>query len=125
MGTDITDPDPEIMDSLKYLVITTAERIKMQSTPFDGKKQCWAPDHKEGFVPCEIQSTKGEEVTVKTTKGETLTFKKDDLQQMNPPKFHKCEDMSDLTYLNDATILENLRSRYINFLIYVRNKLKN
>ena len=120
MGTDITDPDPEIMESLKFLVITTAERIKMQATPFDGKKQCWAPDHKEGFVPCEIQSTKGEECTVKTSKGETLTFKKDDLQQMNPPKFHKCEDMSDLTYLNDATVLENLRSRYINFLIYVR-----
>ena len=122
MGTDLTDPDPEVMESLKYLVITTAERIKMQSTPFDAKKQCWAPDHKEGFVAAEIQSTKGEEVTVKTSKNETLTFKKDDLQQMNPPKFDKCEDMSDLTYLNDATVFCNLRSRYMAWLIYVRYK---
>ena len=38
---------------------------------------------------------------------------------MNPPKYDKYEDMSDLTYLNDATILHNLRSRYTAWLIYV------
>ncbi len=30
-----------------------------------------------------------------------------------------CEDMADLTYLNDASILENLRARYYHKLIYV------
>lgn len=39
---------------------------------------------------------------------------------MNPPKYEKCEDMADLTYLNDATVLHNLRSRYMDWLIYVR-----
>ena len=47
------------------------------------------------------------------------TVKKDDIQQMNPPKFEKCEDMADLTYLNDASVLHNLRSRYKDWLIYV------
>lgn len=38
---------------------------------------------------------------------------------MNPPKFEKCEDMADLTYLSDASIFHNLRTRYLNWLIYV------
>lgn len=38
---------------------------------------------------------------------------------MNPPKFEKCEDMADLTYLNDASVLHNLRTRYASWLIYV------
>ena len=40
---------------------------------------------------------------------------------MNPPKYEKCEDMADLTYLNDATVLHNLRVRYMDWLIYVFN----
>ncbi len=50
--------------------LTTDERIKLQAQPFDGKKQCWVPDAKESFVPAEITGTKGEEVTVKTSKGD-------------------------------------------------------
>lgn len=45
--------------------------------------------------------------------------KKDDLQQMNPPKFEKLEDMADLTYLNEASVLYNLKARYTSGLIYV------
>ena len=42
---------------------------------------------------------------------------------MNPPKYEKCEDMADLTYLNDATVLHNLRTRYTDWLIYVTKML--
>ena len=38
---------------------------------------------------------------------------------MNPPKYEKCDDMADLTYLNDATVLHNLRARYVSWYIYV------
>lgn len=38
---------------------------------------------------------------------------------MNPPKFEKVEDMADLTYLNDAAVLHNLKQRYYAKLIYV------
>jgi myosin heavy chain 6/7 len=123
MGTDISDSDPEIQESLKYLVISTEERIKQSAIPFDGKKQCWVPDAKEGFVSGEIQSTKGDEVTIKTSKKETVTVKKDDIQQMNPPKYERCEDMADLTYLNDASVLHNLRTRYMNWQIYTYSGL--
>jgi len=47
------------------------------------------------------------------------TIKKDTIQQMNPPKFEKIDDMANLTYLNEASVLHNLRSRYNAGLIYV------
>ena len=45
--------------------------------------------------------------------------KKDHIEQMNPPKFEKIEDMANLTYLNEASVLHNLRARYGSGLIYV------
>lgn len=38
---------------------------------------------------------------------------------MNPPKFTKTEDMSNLSFLNDASVLWNLRDRYASMMIYV------
>jgi len=38
---------------------------------------------------------------------------------MNPPKFEKVEDMADMTYLNEASVLHNLRARYTSGYIYV------
>jgi hypothetical protein len=38
---------------------------------------------------------------------------------MNPPKFTCCDDMANLTYLNDASVLHNLRDRYQRWLINV------
>ena len=48
-----------------------------------------------------------------------LEVNKNDTQQMNPPKFEKCEDMASLTYLNEASVLYNLKQRYTSALIYV------
>ena len=42
-----------------------------------------------------------------------------DLQQVNPPKMERCEDVSNMTYLNDASVLWNLKVRYQAKLIYV------
>ena len=53
------------------------------------------------------------------------TVKKDAIQQMNPPKYDKCDDMADLTYLNDASVLHNLRARYSSWLIYVSIRKNN
>lgn len=44
--------------------------------------------------------------------------------QVNPPKFEKLEDMGDMTILNEATVLHNLRQRYYAKLIYVSHQFK-
>ena len=43
--------------------------------------------------------------------------------QVNPPKFEKCEDMANLTYLNDASVFWNLKTRYQAKLIYTYSGL--
>ena len=45
-------------------------------------------------------------------------FKKDQVGQVNPPKFDCSDDMAGLTYLNDACVLWNSVVRYKNQLIY-------
>ena len=66
-----------------------------------------------------IDAAEGDKVTVKIGKDKKV-LKKDQVQQVNPPKFEKCEDMSNLTYLNEASVLHNLKARYYANLIYVR-----
>merc|ERR1711936_1460068 len=48
---------------------------------------------------------------------------KDDIQKMNPPKFDKEEDMADLTCLNEASVLHNVKERYFSGLIYTYSGL--
>ena len=45
--------------------------------------------------------------------------------QVNPPKMEKFEDVSNMTYLNEASVLWNLKSRYVCKLIYVSLSLEN
>jgi myosin protein heavy chain len=107
----------------KYLRLTRDELLKEQSKPYDSKKNCWVPDSDEGYLAAEIKSTKGDQITVVTIKGNELTLKKELVQEMNPPKFSKTEDMSNLTFLNDASVLWNLRDRYASMLIYTYSGL--
>ena len=41
-----------------------------------------------------------------------FTLKAGEIGRVNPPKFEKCEDMVNLTYLNDASVFWNLKTRY-------------
>ncbi|XP_067471897.1 myosin-16-like [Thunnus thynnus] len=111
------------VDPMPFLVPTEKERLDAMNKPYDIKRSCWVKDEKEAFIAGEIQSEDGDKVTVKTTKNTTVSVKKDDVQQMNPPKFYQANDMADLTFLNEASVLENLRSRYVSMRIYTYSGL--
>merc|ERR1719326_2466682 len=51
------------------------------------------------------------------------TFKAEEIGQVNPPKFEKCEDMANLTFLNDASVFYNLKVRFQAKLIYTYSGL--
>ncbi|XP_071052210.1 myosin heavy chain, muscle isoform X5 [Onthophagus taurus] len=112
------DPDPT-----PYLFVSLEQKRIDQSKPYDAKKSCWVPDDKEGFLLGEIRGTKGDLVTVGIPGGEERTLKRDLVLQVNPPKFEKVEDMADLTHLNEAAVLHNLRQRYYCKLIYTYSGL--
>merc|ERR1712170_40778 len=54
---------------------------------------------------------------------EKKTFKSSEIGQVNPPKFEKCEDMANLTFLNDASVFWNLKVRFHAKLIYTYSGL--
>lgn len=68
-----------------------------------------------------IREERGDEVEVELTDSQRrVTLSREEVQRMNPPRFSKVEDMADLTCLNEASVLHNLRERYYSGLIYVR-----
>uniref|UniRef100_A0A669QEE8 Myosin heavy chain 11 n=1 Tax=Phasianus colchicus TaxID=9054 RepID=A0A669QEE8_PHACC len=91
---------------------------------WSAKRLVWVPSEKHGFEAASIKEEKGDEVTVELQEnGKKVTLSKDDIQKMNPPKFSKVEDMAELTCLNEASVLHNLRERYFSGLIYTYSGL--
>ncbi|XP_019640189.1 PREDICTED: myosin heavy chain, striated muscle-like [Branchiostoma belcheri] len=118
MAGSLLRADPD-----RYLFGDQKELSKLRSQAFDSKKNCWIPNDKDAFLATEIVQTKGDSLTVQTEDGKTFQVNKDDTQQMNPPKFEMTEDMANLTYLNEASVLYNLKQRYFHGLIYTYSGL--
>nr|KAF6416519.1 hypothetical protein HJG59_012676 [Molossus molossus] len=107
--------DPE-----RYLFVDRAV-IYNPATQADwtAKKLVWIPSERHGFEAASIKEERGDEVMVELAEnGKKAMVNKDDIQKMNPPKFSKVEDMAELTCLNEASVLHNLKDRYYSGLIY-------
>uniref|UniRef100_H3D9D5 Myosin-9 n=1 Tax=Tetraodon nigroviridis TaxID=99883 RepID=H3D9D5_TETNG len=89
------------------------------------KKLVWVPSEKLGFEPGSLKEEHGDECTVELMDSgkKVVKVNKDDIQKMNPPKFNKVEDMAELTCLNEASVLHNLKDRYYSGLIYTYSGL--
>uniref|UniRef100_A0A8C8I5D3 Myosin heavy chain 10 n=1 Tax=Oncorhynchus tshawytscha TaxID=74940 RepID=A0A8C8I5D3_ONCTS len=112
--------DPE-----RYLFVDRAV-VYNPATQADwtAKKVVWIPSERHGFEAASIKEERGEEVVVELSEnGKKAIVNKDDIQKMNPPKFSKVEDMAELTCLNEASVLHNLKDRYYSGLIYTYSGL--
>ncbi|KAM9473351.1 myosin-10-like isoform 3-T3 [Salvelinus alpinus] len=112
--------DPE-----RYLFVDRAV-VYNPATQADwtAKKVVWIPSERHGFEAASIKEERGEEVVVELSEnGKKAVVNKDDIQKMNPPKFSKVEDMAELTCLNEASVLHNLKDRYYSGLIYTYSGL--
>ncbi|XP_078286552.1 myosin-9 isoform X2 [Rhinoraja longicauda] len=88
------------------------------------KKLVWVPSERNGFEAASLKEEIGEEAVVELVEnGKKVKLNKDDIQKMNPPKFSKVEDMAELTCLNEASVLHNLKERYYSGLIYTYSGL--
>ncbi|XP_028674409.1 myosin-10 isoform X1 [Erpetoichthys calabaricus] len=112
--------DPE-----RYLFVDRAV-VYNPATQADwtAKKLVWIPSERHGFEAASIREERGDEVLVELAEnGKKAMVNKDDVQKMNPPKFSKVEDMAELTCLNEASVLHNLKDRYYSGLIYTYSGL--
>ena len=128
------DPDPT-----EYLLPSVDMKKEDQNKPYEPKQSVWVPDPKTGgyregllLEGAEIASIGAEDadLAAKLTIAvghekvvsihrqdynfETLkvTHLQKEVGRVNPPKFEKCEDMVNLTFLNDASVFWNLKTRY-------------
>ena len=105
---------------LKFLQVDRAAMHDVVAqAEWSKKKLVWVPHPEQGFLQGSIKEEKGEEVTVELDGGQLQKVNKEEIQKMNPPKFEKVEDMAELSFLNEASVLHNLTSRYYSGLIYV------
>merc|ERR1719245_1266570 len=71
-----------------------------------------------------MKKNQGDDVEVEIVEtSKRMLVSKDDMQKMNPPKYDKQEDMADLTCLNEASVLHNIKERYFSGLIYTYSGL--
>jgi myosin protein heavy chain len=119
VDVDRSDPD------LKFLVVdTNAFSDPATQAEWAKKKLVWVPHESTGYVAASMKRQQGEEVEVELVEtGKRKMVAKDDMQKMNPPKFDKVEDMANLTCLNEASVLYNIKDRYYSSLIYTYSGL--
>jgi len=105
------DPDPT-----EFLLPNMEMKRADQAKPYDPKKSVWIPDPKtEGYREGILESGDLEDPASKCVVSvghEKFTHKGSEVGKVNPPKFEKVEDMVNLTFLNDASVFWNLKTRY-------------
>jgi len=97
--------------------------MQERSTPYDSKIDRWIPDPADVYIRAKITGGSGDKLELETNKGTAVTLPKAEVLECNPPKFEKEEDMSNLSILNRACVLHNLRTRYQVLQIYTYSGL--
>ncbi|KAK6734342.1 hypothetical protein RB195_017866 [Necator americanus] len=112
------------LDILKVTKEGLSSRIKAAQA--NGRTLVWVPHEKDGFVLAFIINEPDSEGCVEVElldSHERHRVSRDDYQKVNPPRFDKCEDMSSMSCLNEASVLHNLKQRYYSNLIYTYSGL--
>ncbi|TIC72652.1 hypothetical protein E3Q00_03763 [Wallemia mellicola] len=108
--------------ALPWVRYLTNDADAAANAEFAEKKRVWVPDQKEGYLSGWVAKENGEEWDV-VCNNTTKTLRNDTLSPQNPPRFDKVSDIAELTYLNEASVVHNLRSRYGSDLIYTYSGL--
>lgn len=88
-------------------------------------EQVWLV-HREGFTSAkQVKETEGGEplaegrVRIRLDyNDEVIEVEEDDVEKANPPSFDRVEDLAQLRYLNESSVLHALQQRYANNLIH-------
>ena len=115
-----------------------AARAAAAQAEFNEKKWVWVPDDKDGYLAGWVAKEEEDmgEVVIASGGEVRRDIHRDisppshvemqirrlplyALSKMNPPKFDRVDDIADLTFLNEASVVHNLRLRYGSGVIYV------
>lgn len=90
----------------------------------DSTKWVWVADKKDAFVKGQIVEEDGDEFSVKIPEtGETRVVQSSQMEKVNPAQFSNVGDMAELTYLNEPSVIFNLKTRWVSGDIYTYSGL--
>ncbi|KAG6372968.1 myosin II heavy chain [Boletus reticuloceps] len=112
------------MNGLRNTHGAEAARAAALQAEFNEKKWVWVPDEKEGYLAGWVHQEDQETAQIiMSAGGEIRQVPLYALSKMNPPKFDRVDDIADLTFLNEASVVHNLRLRYGSGAIYTYSGL--
>ncbi|KAL9089018.1 MAG: hypothetical protein Q9159_002736 [Coniocarpon cinnabarinum] len=89
-----------------------------------GKRHVWLDDAEKTFVKgWVVEEQENDELLVQCDDGSQRTVEASSVEKVNPVKFDKADDMAELTFLNEASVVHNLHTRYQADLIYTYSGL--
>jgi len=105
-------------DAAQYLRMSEEKRMEIMASQIamaktlGGPKPVWVPTAEcadTGYTPGEWDGTEdgGCAVMKRFDTGDNVNVKIDDVQEKNPPKYYQCEDMANLTFLNEGNNSSN------------------
>ncbi|KAJ2511229.1 class II myosin [Coemansia sp. RSA 1939] len=122
-GLDRPDsPAPSLSLSSKT-VHAVPDLFEQANVNFTDKKWVWVPHEKEGYIAGYVVEESGDSAVVHLMTGRDVSISLTETEKVNPPKFEKVEDMADLGYLNEASVVHNLKQRYASNMIYTYSGL--
>ncbi|CAO3616361.1 unnamed protein product [Cunninghamella blakesleeana] len=97
----------------------------VQQARFNERKWVWVEDDQHGYIRAHIIQEYNDDNVVEVELDNGLSVRKhnDQVHPMNPPKFDKVEDMAELTYLNEPSVIHNLTVRYKDDQVYTYSGL--
>ncbi|KAJ6753689.1 MYOSIN-2 ISOFORM X1 [Salix purpurea] len=104
MGSVPKGKEPEWDDNIGYFI---KKRLRVW---------CRLPNGQWG--PGKIQSTSGDEATVSLSSGAVVKVSTEDLLPANPDVLEGVDDLIQLSYLNEPSVLHNVKNRYAQGRIY-------
>ncbi|CBY20534.1 unnamed protein product [Oikopleura dioica] len=119
------NPD-EAGAAAQYLRLDEKRLLEIRSSEFPGRSAVWVPSKEHGYAKGLVLDEKASKDGCKVVQiagGDKKEIKEENIEPQNPPKYELGEDMANLTYLSEASVVYNLGERYKLFLIYTYSGL--
>lgn len=104
-------------------ILKSTKNTAVEDAEFASKRWVWLADDNNAFIKGFVVSEQGDTLQVRCSDGSDRAIKVQDAEKVNPPQFDKADDMAELTFLNEASVVHNLHTRYTNDSIYTYSGL--
>ncbi|CAO3660687.1 unnamed protein product [Umbelopsis vinacea] len=92
---------------------------------FNEKRWVWVEDPEEAYIAGHIlgEIDNGQSLEIALSSGSVRIVRASETHKMNPPKFDQVDDVAELSFLNEPSVVHNFKMRYLSNNIYTYSGL--